>query len=200
MIEKKKQKSPPKKKDSQRMKKKFEKLKVKDSNASKKSLLEQPEPKNSIISGHLDSLWQHPLAKWMRTEKIAFAIFLWLPEQLRWSQISFSKQWWISENSLCVWKLEPEVQTLRLQVMKSILLEKTPAVMDNLFEAASKKNSFWTVNTPAIKLWLQFIENWQESAKLDLNASGWFTINFGAWKSQFINPTDEQPLKESEKS
>lgn len=182
------------------MKKKLEKMKVKDSNAAKKEILEQPEPKNSIISGHLDSLWQHPLAKWMRTEKIAFAIFLWLPEQLRWSQISFSKQWWISENSLCVWKLEPEVQTLRLQVMKAILLEKTPAVMDNLFEAASKKNSFWTVNTPAIKLWLQFIENWQESAKLDLNASGWFQINFGAWKSQFIQPTDEQPLKESEKT
>lgn len=163
----------------------------------------QSQPKKedaeaNIIKAHLDSIGKHPLAKWMRVERIAFAIFLALPESLRGDQRTFSKQWWISENSLSVWKAEPEIQKLRLLLMKRILIDKTPDVIENLFKAASKTNSFWSVNTAAIKLWLQFVEEWEEASKVNLQASGGFTVNFWFKKSVFIQPEDEkeQPLNQ----
>ena len=78
----------------------------------------------------------------MRVEKIAFSIFLALPEAVRGDQRQFSKEWGISEQTLSGWKMEPDIQKLRLKVMKSVLIDKTPAVLDNLFNAASKTNSF----------------------------------------------------------
>lgn len=162
-------------------------------------LLKEEAEEDSIVKSLVKQVEKHPLAATMRVEKIAFAVFLALPEAVRWQQATFSKEWWISEQCLSGWKFNTEVQRLRLLVMKSVLIEKTPAVMDNLFEAASKKNAFGSVNVGAVKLWLQFVEEWKEASTLDLNASGWFTINFGAWKSQFIQPTDEEPMKEEEK-
>lgn len=78
----------------------------------------------------------------MRVEKVAFCIFLALPENLRGKQGDFSKQWGISENALSIWKADPTVQKLRLILMKRILIDKTPAVIENLFNAASTKNAF----------------------------------------------------------
>ena len=163
-------------------------------------LLKEEAEEDNIVKALLKQVEKHPLAATMRVEKIAFAVFLALPEAVRWQQSKFSKEWWISEQTLSGWKFNTEIQRLRLLVMKSVLIEKTPAVMDNLFEAASKKNAFGSVNVGAVKLWLQFVEEWKEASTLDLNASGWFTINFGAGKSQFIQPTDEEPLKEEEKT
>lgn len=173
-------------------KKKKPELKVKDSNSAKQSQLQKEDGGDDIIKGHLEAIGKHPLAKGMRVEKIAFAVFLALPEAIRGDQRKFSKDWKISENSLSIWKTESEVQKLRLVLMKKILIDKTPAVLDNLFEAASKKNSFWSINTAAVKLWLQFVEEWEEASKVNLHAEGWFTINFWPWKSDFINPEDEE--------
>lgn len=163
-------------------------------------LLKEEAQEDNIVKAHLKTLENHAMTVWMRIEKVAFAIFLWLPEAVRWTQGDFSREWGISEQALSGWKYLPEIQRIRMTVMKSVLIDRTPAVMENLFTAASKANSFGSVNVGAVKLWLQFVEEWKEASTLDLNASGWFTINFGAWKSQFIQPTDEEPLKESEKS
>lgn len=73
----------------------------------------------------------------MRTEKIAFAVFLALPEHIRGSQGFFSKQWGISEATLSAWKNDGDIQKVRMKVMRAVLLDKTPAVLDNLFNAAS---------------------------------------------------------------
>lgn len=148
-----------------------------------------------IIKGHLEAIGKHPLAKGMRVEKIAFSIFLALPENLRGKQGDFSKQWGISENALSIWKAEPEVQKLRLVLMKRILIDRTPAVIENLFNAASTKNAFGNINTAAVKLWLQFVEEWEEASKVNLNATWQIVVNFGFWKSQFIQPEDEKEKK-----
>jgi len=169
-------------------------IKVNDNRkAVQDKLLKEEAEEDDIIKAHLKTLENHSLTDGLRVEKVAFAIFLALPERVRWTQGKFSKDWWISEQTLSWWKFLPEIQKIRMALMKSVLVDKTPAVMDNLFEAASMKNAFGNVNVWAVKLWLQFVEEWQESSKLDLNATGWFTINFGAGKSQFIQPTDESP-------
>lgn len=187
-----------KKAANQRKKKKVPELKVKDSNSAKQSQLEKKNGDDNIIKAHLETIGKHPLAKGMRVEKIAFCIFLSLPEAVRGDQRQFSKEWSISENSLSIWKTEPEVQKLRLVLMKRLLIDKTPAVIENLFNAASTKNAFWNVNTAAVKLWLQFVEEWEEASKVNLNATGWFTVNFWPWKSDFINPEDEQEQENPE--
>lgn len=103
------------------------------------SQLEKEEGFDNIIRAHLNQLENSEICKGMRTEKIAFAVFLALPEYLRGSQQFFSKQWGISEQTLSGWKMDRDIQKIRMKVMKAVLLDKTPAVLDNLYEGASRR-------------------------------------------------------------
>jgi hypothetical protein len=43
-----------------------------------------------------------------------------------------------------------------------------------------------------VKLWLQYIEDYQESTKTEFDAPEWMVIQFGVWPSQFIKPVDQE--------
>lgn len=108
-------------------------------------------------------IFNNPLSKWIKEEKVLFAYFLALPRKLRnkeiQSQNQFSNIYWIDITTLSRWKKEEHIQRLKQSFMSSLLENKTVEVISNLYEAATYSKD-WKVDVPAIKLWLEFFESW----------------------------------------
>lgn len=80
----------------------------------------------------------------------------------------------------------------------------TPSVVEALAKAASEQWAFWGYNIQAMKLFLQYAENWKEWIDLSHEVKWWFTISFGAEPSPYMNPEDtkeqEQEQEDSDDS
>lgn len=147
-----------------------------------------------------ESKWQFVSKK--EFEKRLFLIFMSIPVKIkerdewwdvvekRLTQKDFSEASWTSETSLSKWKCQKWFYQNRIDLMKQIYSMKTPEVIDNLFKWATLTSfSTWKVDATAIKLWLEYIENFKPGD--DQNAWGGgvniYFWNWSVWKSQFIN-------------
>jgi hypothetical protein len=139
---------------------------------------ERNEEHFKLINGWLDLLKDNELIKDMRIEEVAFSIFLAIPETDRGTQQEFAKQWGVSETTLSLWKLKPAIRKVRGQLLPSLLIDKTPKVIDSLYDAATGTDAYGKKNVPAIKLWLQYVEEFKEGVSL-LGGGEGITVNFG---------------------
>lgn len=111
----------------------------------------------------------------------------------RLTQKDFSEASWVSRTTLSKWKSEKWFYINRMDLMKHMFSERTPHVVENLFEWSILKSfSTWKVDATAIKLWLEYIEGFKPGE--DQNAWGGgvniYFWNWKVWKSQFINKPD----------
>ncbi len=148
--------------------------------------------KNSTCN-HLD-FSQLPAAEGMRFEKAIFAWLLSLPRKLRpqnlKTQKDFSKSYNISENSLSTWKKEKDFQRLRTSLMKNNFIDRTPDVIENLYRAATADPLTGKSPVPAIRLWLEFIEDWRLNQPIESEPEEKVIFQFATTRSPFINPED----------
>ena len=91
---------------------------------------------------------------------------------------AFCKDWGVSDTTLTARQFDDQVQAIRLKIIKFILREKTPDVMDAVYAAATIPDENGKYNTPAQKLWLQFVEEWTEVLG-EADKQGKIVINFG---------------------
>lgn len=135
----------------------------------------------------------------MRIEQLAFAVFLATLPADRGTQKDFSEAWGISETTLSAWKMNPKVRKLRIETMKLAYVDQTPVVLQTLFEAATKTDFNGKYNTPAMKLWLQYVEDYREKSALDVSSEG-IVVQFGGGKSPFMtadDPASQEKLKKN---
>ena len=154
-------------------------------------------PKKSfkkIIQEQLDLIGKNKRFDGVRKEKVAFGIFLSMPSKIRGTQKDFAELWKISENSLSLWKNDEAVKEVRSALIKAFLYDKTPDVLEALYNNAVTVNP-WTGHTDigSIKLWLQFVEEWKEGQTLGLtDKDGQVVFQFSVGKSPFIQPEDDK--------
>lgn len=120
-------------------------------------------------------------------DRIRYGVFLAIPECQEVKKKEFWLHYKVNAGTLSVRRFEDDVQSVRDYILKAYFKSKTPKVIQNLYEAASDKGIFW-VSTAAIKLFLQYIEEFSEKNSTDLNLSGGVTVQFWVGQSPFINP------------
>lgn len=135
----------------------------------------------------------------LRIEQLAFGIFLASMPKDRGTQGDFAKAWGVSETTLSAWKMNPKIRKLRIDTMKLFYVDKTPVVIDTLYEAATKTDFNGKYNTPAMKLWLQYVEDYREKSALDVGGEG-IAIHFGGGKSPFMTGDDPDSQKKLEQN
>lgn len=123
----------------------------------------------------------------IRFDRICFGVFLAIPECQDLKKVDFARFYKVDPGTLSDRRLRDDVQSVRDYILKAYFKSKTPKVIQNLYEAASDKGVFW-VSTAAIKLFLQYIEEFSEKNSTDLNLSGGVTVQFWVGQSPFINP------------
>ena len=149
------------------------------------------DPEKNWLKTHLDSLGSIDGIKETRVEKIAFGIFLASPEEVRGHQKDFSKQWNISQNTLTVWKQDPQVLAVRTQFLTPLILENTPEVILHLLKATKTRNKITGLyDTKAIELWFKYVEKWREEEAENGNQNG-IMVNFMGSPSPYIDGVNE---------
>lgn len=128
----------------------------------------------------------------LSVEQVALAMWLALPSSERGTQDEFCERWKISRVTLWKWSNNPTLKRLRFDMMKAFVFHHTPDVLDNLRRAAMISPIIGNP-TPAIKLWLQYLEDYRETQQLE--TKGHITIQFGFGQSKFMQPIDSQPAK-----
>lgn len=134
-------------------------------------------------------------------DRVRYGVFLAIPEAQEVNKGDFAKHYKVHPATLSEWRLRDDVLAVRDYIMKAYLRSKTPKVLKNLFAAASEQNVFGGANTAAIKLFLQYAEDFTEKSQTDLNVAGGLTVQFAnVAASPFIQPEDSKPVKkEAEK-
>ena len=129
-------------------------------------------------------------------DRVRYAIFLVIPEAQELTKGDFAEYYKISRQTLSEWRLRDDVVSVRDYFVKAYLKSKTPKVLANLLKAASEVGAFGGANTAAIKLFLQYAEDFTEKNQTDLNVAGGLTVQFAnVGASPFIQPEDSQPAK-----
>ncbi len=142
--------------------------------------------RKDVLRKHLNLLSEIEGFKDMKIEKQAYAVFLGLPESIRGKQKEFGADWKISEQTLSAWKHDPVVKNVRETLMKNILMDKTPAVLEMLYNGTQRTNlKTGLVDTSSIELWLQYVEGWKKGQDLDVKSSG-VTVEFAVPPSPFM--------------
>lgn len=79
------------------------------------------------------------------------------------TQQDFAKVSWVEQNTLWTWKWKKWFHENRIHLMKYMFSKRTPDVIENLYEWATQKDDKWKTQTPAVKLFLEYIEGFKQS-------------------------------------
>lgn len=143
---------------------------------------------------HLSELSNDAAYQDLKVEQLALAYWLALPSIKRGTQEQFCEQWGITRPTLWAWSNIPAIKQLRFDMMRAFLIHHTPDVLDNLLKTA-KMSALIGNPTPAIKLWLQYLEDYRETQRVE--TEGHVTIQFGFDKSKFVQPVDATLAKDA---
>lgn len=145
----------------------------------------------AVVEEWVDALvWRFPSVN--RT-KIAWVVFENLPECEAITTVSFSIEYKISIQSLHRWRVDDEFEEVRKYFIRRFLVQDTSKVLANLAKGAQFSWPFWP-NIAAVKLFLQYAEEWSERMELDHDVKGGFSVNFGAAASPFTQGAAEVPV------
>lgn len=103
-------------------------------------------------------------------DQLLWAYISSLPKKIRPNQAQFARYMGYSVRTLIRWSYRDDFRKVKSKFLLEILKEKTPLVLQNLLDGASLPNNMGTVNVPAIKLWLQYIEDFKEG--VDVTSQG----------------------------
>ncbi len=121
----------------------------------------------------------------LSVEQVAFALFWALPECQRQRQKDFSYMWDVSERTLSQWKHHPKIQKLRNKFMQNVLVEKTPLVLEALFQATQRLHKVTgLVDVKAIRLWLEYVEGWNPKQEANANNNSGVQVVFAGYKGE----------------
>lgn len=119
-------------------------------------------------------------------KKIALAIFRVLPECDSITNQQFAKHFGIGRNTVTRWELDKTFIKARNEFSELYFKRFTPKILNHLIKGAQKTS--WVnglVDTAAIKLFLQYVEKWNEKQEVDVTSDG-KAITWGIAPSQFI--------------
>ena len=103
----------------------------------------------------------------------------------------------VHRNTLINWRFDKKVLQARTEIIERHFQGFTPGVLQALVDGA--KRTSWVNglgDSAMIKLFLQYVEKWNEKSELDLTSGG-ETITWGVAPSQFIKK-DTIPDTENE--
>lgn len=129
-------------------------------------------------------------------ERLIYAAFLALPQCRVTTQREMAAFFGKNEASLIYWRMNQKVLQARTEIMQNAVMEHTPDILNSLVKHAQRTNLLTGLgDAQMIKLFLQYVEKWQEKAELDVTSWG-AQIVWWLQPSQFINK-DNIPLDES---
>jgi transcriptional regulator with XRE-family HTH domain len=163
-----------------------EKMDKEDAEVRRKVLTELVEPFARLCK-------KKPDYKDMETEKVAYAFYMLQPKGQRPTQEQMARVLGRDPATLWRWRHDQDFIDFRYDLMLVVFREQTPDILANIAEAA--QTSVAVANpVPAAKLWLQVIEQFKETHKVETDKP---VAVFGFPASQFMKPEEEQKPRES---
>lgn len=135
----------------------------------------------------------------VRYEKIAYVVWQNIPECSIITQEEWLKNFpnsdgkLIARSTVMKWRVDDDFEEVRKYFVRRYLVQDTSKVLANLAKGAQFSWPFWP-NIAAVKLFLQYAEEWSEQLKLDHDVKGGFSVNFGAAASPFTSWAAEVPV------
>jgi len=129
--------------------------------------------------------------KKLKPEQVAFVFMLLQPRDERLQVADMARQLSVEDRTLYRWQNDPVIIELRFDMMHLIFKKHTPDILENLADRAKSRDPESNA-VPAVKLWLQYVEDWKETQKLESNQP---VFSFGFPPSQFIAP--KKPKKKN---
>lgn len=150
----------------------------------------------SEVLAYADSFSHRAKHKEKDPKKIIYGVYLGFPEPPAY-EIDLAVFLNLDRKTLYNWRLDKDVVSVRSEFVETYFRSHTPSVIQALVEGTQRRS--WTnglVDTAAIKLFLQYVEKWNEKSEVDVTSGG-KAISLGLPVSQFAK-VDKIPKKKED--